>query len=89
MFEQKPIHYPNLKTVIMVENFLQNKRKPISRNEILRNIPRKIMRPTLNIILEYLEISGKIFIGKKGVEWTQDENKRLKTALRKAAEEFL
>ena len=89
MFKQKPIHYPNLKTILMVESFLQSKKKPVSRNELLENLPKKIMRPTLNIALEYLELSGKVFLGKNGIEWVFDENKKLKTVLRKAADEFL
>ena len=89
MFKQKPIHYPNLKTVIMIESFLERQKKPISKNHILRKLPKGVMRQTLNISLEYLELSGKIFIGKQGIEWVFDENKKLKTTLRKAAEEFI
>ena len=89
MFKQKAIHYPNLKTVIMVEALLQKQRRPLRKNEILDRLQKKMMRQTLNIALEYLELSGKIFIGKNGVEWIFDENKKLKTALRKATEEFI
>ena len=88
MFKQSIIHYPNLKTVIMIEAFLAKQKKPVSKNYILEKIQKKIMRQTLNIALEYLELSGKIFIGKKGIEWVFDEDNKLKTKLRKAAEEF-
>ncbi len=89
MFKQSIIHYPNLKTVIMIEAFLAKQKKPVSKNYILEKIQKKIMRQTLNIALEYLELSGKIFIGKKGIEWVFDEDNKLKTKLRKAAEEFI
>ena len=89
MFQQKLIHYPNLKTVIMIESFLEKQKKPVSKNYLLERLPRKVMRQTLNIALEYLELSGKIYVSKNGVEWTFDENKRLKTTLRKAAEQFI
>ena len=89
MFNQRVIHYPNLKTVILVESFLQKQKKPISKNQILNKLPKKMMRQTLNITLEYLELSGKIAIGKKGAEWIFDENKELKVALRKAAQDFI
>ena len=89
MFKQKAIHYPNLKTLIMIEAFLEKQNKPVSKNYILENLKKSVMRQTLNICLEYLELSGKIFIGQKGVEWTFDENKKLKTQLRKAAESFI
>ncbi len=89
MFKQKAIHYPNLKTILMIESFLERQKKPVSKNYILEKLTKKIMRQTLNISLEYLELSGKIFIGKEGVEWVFDENKKLKTTLRKAVEEFI
>ena len=73
----------------MIEAFLAKQKKPVSKNYILEKIQKKIMRQTLNIALEYLELSGKIFIGKKGVEWVFDEDNKLKTKLRKAAEEFI
>ena len=85
MFQQKPIHYPNLKTVLMVESFLQEQRKPVSRNAILNNLPKKTMRQTLNIVLEYLELSNKVYISDQGVEWVFDEGAKLKTLLKKAA----
>ncbi len=88
MFQQKPIHYPNLKTVLMVEGFLQEQRKPVSKNAILNSLPKKTMRQTLNIVLEYLELSNKIYIGDEGIEWVFDENKKLKTLLKKATSSF-
>jgi len=87
MFKQKAIHYPNLKTVLMIEAFLQ-KRKKISKNELMNKLPKKTMRQTLNIALEYLEASGKVFISKKGVEWTFEDNKKFEKALRKVAEDI-
>ena len=88
MFKQKAIHYPNLKTILLVESFLQKRKEPISKNEILRKLPKKTMRQTLNIILEYLEISGKIFVSKNGVEWVFEDNKKFEKALRKIAEDI-
>ena len=88
MFKQKVIHYPNLKTVLMIELFLQKRKKRISKNELGKKLPKKVMRQTLNIVLEYLEASGKIFISKKGVEWTFEDNKKFEKALRKVAEDI-
>ncbi len=89
MFKQKPIHYPNLKTILLIEAFLEKQKKPVSKNYVLKKLPNKIMRQTLNITLEYLELSGKIYIGKEGIEWTFDDNKKLKLTLRRAAESFI
>ena len=88
MFQKKVIHYPTLKTIIMVESILQEQNKPVTKNFILEKIPKKIMKQTLNVILEYLELSGKVLINQKGVEWTFDENKQLKIALKKVADTF-
>ena len=88
MFQQQLIHYPNLKTVLMVERFLEKQKELVSKNYLLEHLPKKVMRQTLNIILEYLELSGKIAIKKKGIEWIFDENKKLRIALKKAADLF-
>ncbi|MEK6922797.1 MAG: hypothetical protein AABX08_03295 [Nanoarchaeota archaeon] len=88
MFRQKLIHYPNLKTILMIEVYLQKRKKPISKNELLERVPKKIMRQTLNIILEYLEASGKIIITKKGIQWVFEDNKKFEKALRKIAEDI-
>ena len=89
MFKKTPIHYPNLKTVIMIESFISKQKKPVSKNHILSNVPKKIMRQSLNTILKYLEVSGKVYVGSKGVEWVFDDNKKFKTELRRAAEDFI
>ena len=73
----------------MIESFLQRQNKPVSKNFIFDNLPKQVMRQTLNITLEYLELSGKIYTGKKGVEWVFDDNKKLGMALRKAADSFI
>ena len=54
------IHYPNLKTVLMVEKVLKNANKLMTREQLKKKLPTKIMHQTLNVILKYLEDSGKI-----------------------------
>ena len=75
------LHYPNLKTVLEVEKVLQEADTVISRNELKRRLPTQIMHQTLNVILEYLEESGKIMIGEKGITWIQHDSPKLKTLL--------
>ena len=65
--EREIIHYPTLKTVLMVEKILQNAETVIDREEIKRRLPVKIMHQTLNLILNYLEEKGLILDGHKGV----------------------
>ena len=75
------LHYPTLKTVLQVERTLQEADTVISKNEIKRRLPTQIMHQTLNLILEYLEESGKIFVGKRGISWVQQTNPKLKSFL--------
>ncbi|MFH1752037.1 MAG: hypothetical protein ABH821_03825 [archaeon] len=68
------LHYPTLKTVLSVEKVLKNANNLLSREQIKEKLPTKIQHQTLNLIIEYLEESGKVFIGKKGVVWTHNKN---------------
>ncbi len=71
--------YPNLNTVLMVEDFLKKNRDlPITISELKRRLPRQVMHQTLKIILEYLWKSGKIIYGPKGVQWIYSEPEHLK-----------
>ena len=81
---QKVLHFPNLKTVLQVEKVLQSADTVISKNELKRRLPTQIMHQTLKLILEYLEDSGKIMIGSKGISWIQNDNPKLKKLLDRA-----
>ncbi len=83
---QQILHYPRLDTILKVEALLKKAEGPLSKNEIDRRLDKKIMRPTLNLILKYLEDSGKIAVLKQGVLWIyrDDISKTLKARLRKA-----
>ncbi len=47
---QEIIHYPNLKTMLMVEKVLKNAETTLTREEIKEQITKKIMHQTLNVI---------------------------------------
>ena len=83
---QQILHYPRLDTILKVEKILKTAKEPVSKNEIDRRLDTQIMRPTLNIILEYLEQSGKIAILKEGIIWiySSDASEKLKAKLQKA-----
>ena len=83
---QQILHYPSLKTVLMVEEILQDANEPLTREELKRRLPKKIMHQTLNIILEYLERSGKIIDGRKGIVWIYNESPKIKMAIEKGIE---
>lgn len=78
---QQVLHYPTLKTVLIVENILKEADTIITKAELERRLPKQIMHQTLKLILEYLESSGKIIITEKGISWVYNENPKLKKLL--------
>ena len=80
------IHYPNLKTVLMIESILKEANVMIDREELKRRLPVKIMHQTLNIILSYLEEKGMIIDSHKGILWIYNPSPKLKRALENARE---
>jgi len=68
------LHYPRLDTILKIEGVIKKASGALSKNEIDRRIGKSIMRPTLNLILEYLEDSGKIAILKEGIIWIYKED---------------
>lgn len=79
--------YPNLNTVLMVEDFLKkHKDMPIKVSDLRRKLPRQVMHQTLKIILQYLFISGKIIYGPKGVQWIYSEPEHFKKMMKGSLE---
>jgi len=83
--QKQVLHYPRLDTILNVEAIIRKAKEALSKNEIDRRLAKKIMRPTLNTILEYLEQGGKIAILKEGIIWIyrEDISEKLKLRLRK------
>ena len=79
------LHYPRLDTILNVEKTIKRAMDPLSKNEIDRRLSKKIMRPTLNLILKYLEESGKIALLKEGIIWIykNDVSPKLKDKVRR------
>ena len=83
----KTKRYPNLNTVLMVEDFLKKYRAtPVKVSELKKKLPKQIMHQTLMVILEYLWRSGKIIYGPRGVQWIYSEPEHLKKMLDDAIE---
>jgi hypothetical protein len=80
------IHYPNLKTVLMVENVLKKANNLMTREQLKSKLPNQIMHQTLNIILKYLEDSGKILDGRKGILWIYNPSPKLDKAIKEGVE---
>ena len=70
MQKQKTRHSPTLDTVRMVEQVLKEADEVILKiPEIKRRLPKQVNHNTLKTVLEYLEESGKIYVGIKGISW--------------------
>jgi len=84
---QKPVHWPTLNTVIMVEETLKNMNESvITVAELKRKLPRQVNHNTLILILEYLERSNKIAVTLKGITWISNSNAKLKKAIAEGLE---
>lgn len=79
-------HSPTLNTIFMVENTLKNKGELLTLAELKRKLPRKVMHETLLQILDYLQLSGKIIIGTKGILWIFTERKELNELIKRGTE---
>jgi hypothetical protein len=79
---KKQERYPNLGTVLMVEDFLKKHSDiPLKISDIKKKLPKQVMHQTLAVILEYLWRSGKIIYGPKGIQWIYSEPEHLKQML--------
>jgi hypothetical protein len=77
--DHKTTRYPNLNTVLMVEDFLKEHRDmPMKIADIKKQLPKQVMHQTLQVILEYLWKSGKIIYGPRGIQWIYSEPQHLK-----------
>lgn len=63
----KSARYPNLQTVIMVENFIRDNSMFYTRREIFNGLPKKMLWGTFRIIIDYLEETLKIMVDDDGV----------------------
>ena len=84
--ESEILHYPNLKTVLMVEEVLQKANKPLTREQLKIKMKKQVMHQTLNVILKYLEDSGKIIDGRKGIVWIYNPSSKLDKAIKEGVE---
>ncbi len=75
MMQDKPIiHYPRLDTVIMVENALKKAEEYPSKRQLWLSLEKKVMYQTFNLIISYLEDSGKIVQNNGKIIWIWNPN---------------
>ena len=83
--KERLAHSPTLNTILMVEEVLKNG-DLMSLAELKKKLPKKVMHQTLLQILDYLQISGKIIIGTKGILWIFAERKELNKLIKRGTE---
>lgn len=71
LFNKKNVHhYPQLDTVLMVEEFIRDNSGEFKKKSLWQNLPKKMMYQTYSLIIEYLQASGKIaFDTEKKIAW--------------------
>ena len=78
------LHYPQLDTVLMVEEFIRNLDRNMTKKQVWVRLPKKIMYQTFCVVLDYLEKSNKITYDVKGnVVWIFNSgiNKKLQDTI--------
>lgn len=64
------LHSPTLESVLMVEKAIQKYSQECGKYQLWKKLPKKMMYQTFQVILEYLQESGKIIINEGIVIWT-------------------
>jgi len=73
MVQSTMLHSPTLESVIMVEKTIQKYSQEYGKYQLWKKLPKKMMYQTFQLILNYLEESGKIIIDKdRCIIWTYD-----------------
>ena len=73
VMEREILHYPQLDTVLMVEEFIKKHSGEFKKRQLWENLPRRMMYQTFCVIFDYLMDSGKIAMDREGkVAWIWD-----------------
>ena len=77
------LHYPQLDTVLMVEDFIRAHSGEFKKKSLWQNLPKKMMYQTFCVIINYLDGSNKIAKDKEGtIGWIWDPESVRKYLLR-------
>jgi hypothetical protein len=72
---------PTLQTVLMVEKFIEENSGEYKKTDLFKNLPKKVMWQTFQVIMEYLESIHKIVYDKEGYVvyiWNPEFFKKIK-----------
>ena len=70
------LHSPTLESVIMVEKTIRKYSQQYGKYQLWKKLPKKMMYQTFQVILDYLQESGKIMIDTDGcVIWSYNPSR--------------
>jgi hypothetical protein len=72
---------PTLQTVLMVEKFIEENSGEYKKTDLFKNLPKKVMWQTFQVVMEYLESIHKIVYDKEGYVvyiWNPEFFKKIK-----------
>ncbi len=70
LLNKEILHYPQLDTVLMVEEFIKKHSGEFKKRRLWEHLPKKVMYQTFCVIFEYLLDSGKIAVDREGkIAW--------------------
>jgi hypothetical protein len=79
------VHMPRLDSVLMVEDAIKGLDYYPTKNKLWRALPKAMMWQTFNVILDYLQKSGKIILDKKGeIVWIFADNSKALALMEKS-----
>ena len=71
--QKQILHYPQLGTVLMVEEFIRKNSGEFKKRALWESLPKKMMYQTFCVIFDYLLESGKIAVDSEGkIGWIWD-----------------
>ena len=66
MKQKQILHYPQLDTVLMAEEFIRDHSGEYKKRSLWENLPRKMMYQIYGVIIDYLLYSRKIAVDREG-----------------------
>jgi len=72
---------PTLQTILMVEKFIDDNSGEYKKTDLFKNLPKKVMWQTFQVVMEYLESIHKIVYDKEGYViyiWNPEFFKKIK-----------
>ncbi len=71
--QKEVIHYPQLDTVLMVEEFIKKHSGEYKKRALWEHLPKKMMYQTFCVVFDYLLSSNKIGVDREGkIAWIWD-----------------